>query len=208
VASGILVPSIALLGSLAGRLFFDAASPFTDAGTPLALGCAAVGVIMLIRWFVYHPVPIPGVEPRPTRPSARVLLGVGLVLVANVVVAALRDDPRWSASFVVATLFMLLAPLVVVAAAAIRTIAANALAAAASAAQIVAVVVAMLDGEDIGITSVFALRTGVVGLIALAVAAVVAVFGAVTGVVESDAATDLASDDDADWRWDVDDDDL
>jgi hypothetical protein len=206
VASGILVPSIALLGSLAGALFFDAGSPFTDAGTPLSLGCAAVGVIMLIRWFVYHTVPILGVEPRPTLLSARVLLGVGLALVANVVVDALRDDPRWSASFVVATMFMLLTPLVVVASAAVRTVAANALAAGAAWAQTVAVLVAMLDGEDLDITSVFTLRTGVVGVIALVAAGCVAVFGAVTAVVESDAVVDGASDDDTNWRWDVDDD--
>ena len=72
VASGILVPSIALLGSLAGALFFDSVSPFTDAGTPLSLGCAAVGVAMLLRWFVYQPVPERGVESRPTMMSARV----------------------------------------------------------------------------------------------------------------------------------------
>jgi hypothetical protein len=206
VSSGILVPSIALLGSLSGTLFFDAASPFTDAGTPVALGCAALGVIMLIRWFVYHPVPRSGVELRPTTLSARVLLGIGFVLVANVVIAALRDNPRWSASFVVATMFMLLAPLVVVASAAVRTVAGNALAAGASSAQIVAVSVAMLEGDDVDVTSVFALRTGVVGLVALGAATAVAVFGAITAAVEPDSASDIASDDDAAWRWDVDDD--
>lgn len=206
VATGILVPSIALLGSLAGALFFDSASPFTDAGTPLSLGCAAVGLIMLVRWFVYHPVPIAGVDARPTLVSARVLLGVGLVLVANVAIAALRDDPQWSASFVVATMFMLLTPLVVVASAAVRTVAGNALAAGASAAQIFAVTVTMLDGDNVGVTSVFALRTGLVGLVGLAVATFVAIVGAVSAVVASDSEIDIASDDDADWRWDLDDD--
>jgi len=205
VASGILVPSIALLGSLAGALFFDSVSPFTDAGTPLSLGCAGVGVVMLIRWFVYHPVPLSGVESRPTLLSARVLLGIGSVLVANVAIAAFRDNPQWSSSFVVATMFMLLTPLVVVASAAVRTVAANALAASAASAQIVAVLVAMLDGDDVGVSSVFALRTGVVGLVALGAAAAAAVFGAVTAVVESDSARGLAADDDASWRWDADD---
>jgi len=206
VASGVLVPSIALLGSLAGALFFDAVSPFTDVGTPVALGCAALGVIMLIRWFVYHPAPILDVESRPSLLSARALFAVGLVLVANVVVASLRDDPRWSASFVVATLFMLLVPLVVVASAAVRTVAANALAAGAASAQVVAVVVSMLDGDGVGVASVFALRTGGVGVVALGAAAAVAAFGAVTAVVESDSDPDVTVDDDADWRWAFDDD--
>lgn len=205
VASGILVPPIALLGSLAGALFFDSVSPFTDAGTPLSLGCAAVGVVMLIRWFVYHPVPLSGVESRPTRSSARVLLGIGSVLVVNVGIAALGDSPQWSASFVVATMFMLLTPLVVVVSALVRTVAANALAASAASAQLVAAVVAMLDGDDVGVTSVFALRTGAVGLVALGAAAVAAVFAAFTAVAESDPVPDLVADDDASWRWDVDD---
>ena len=205
-ASGILVSSIALLGSVAGALFFDSVSPFTDAGTPLSLGCAAVGVIMLIRWFVYHPVPVSGVDARPTVVSARVLLGIGVALVANVVIAALGDNPEGSASFIVATTFMLLTPLVVVASAAARTIAGNALAAGASAAQVVAVGVLMLDGDNLGVTSVFALRTGVVGLVGLTAAAAVAVFGAARAVVEPAAVIDTTADDDADWRWVLDDD--
>ena len=205
-ASGILVPSIALLGSVAGALFFDAVSPFTDAGTPLSLGCAAVGVIMLIRWFVYHPVPVSGVDARPAVVSARVLLGIGVALIANVVIAAFDDNPQWSASFIVATMFMVLTPLVVVASAAARTIAGNALAAGASAAQVVAVAVVLLDGDVIGVTSVFALRTGVVGMVGLAAAAVVAGVGAVTAGVESDTEIAVSADDDAAWRWHVDDD--
>ena len=206
VASGLLVPPIALLGSLAGALFFDSVSPFTDAGTPVSLGCAGVGVIMLIRWFVYHPVPISGVDARPTLVSARVLLGIGVALVANVVIDAFGDDPQWSASFIVATMFMLLTPLVVIASAAARTIAGNALAAGAAAAQVVAVAVVMLDGDGVGVTSVLALRTGIVGLVGLTAATVVAVFGAATAAVEPDVAIDLAADDDADWRWAFDDD--
>ncbi len=206
VASGLLVPAIALLGSLAGALFFDAVSPFTDAGTPLSLGCAIVGVVMLIRWFVYAPTPVAAVDTRPTVVSARVLLGIGVALVANVVIAAFGDDPQWSASFIVATMFMLLAPLVVVAAAVVRTVAGNALAAGASAAQLVAVAVVLIDGDGIGVTSVFALRTGVVGLVGLAAAAVVAVVGAMTAGVESDTEVAVSADDDAAWRWHVDDD--
>ncbi len=203
VASGILVPSIALLGSLAGALFFDSVSPFTGAGTPLSLGCAAVGVAMLLRWFVYQPVPKRGVESRPTMTSARVLLGIGSVLVVNVVIAAFRDGPEWSASFVVATMFMLLTPLVVLASAAARTVVANSLAANAASAQFVAVVLTVLFGDQVGVASVFALRTGVVGLVALGAAAVAAVIGMIMAVVESDSASVISVDDDSSWRWDV-----
>jgi hypothetical protein len=205
VATGVLVPGVALCGSLGGALFFDAASPFTDAGVPLAVGAAVIGVVMLIRWFVYHPAPLLGVEPRPTSRSSRVLLGVGLVLVVNVTVKALRDDPAWSLSFVVATAFMLLGPAVVVAAAAARAIAAFAVAAAACFAQIVAVLIARFDDGQIDIDGVLALRTGVVGLIVSAIAAAVAIGGAVMAEIEPDEG-EGASDDDADWRWSVDDD--
>ena len=144
--------------------------------------------------------------PRPTVVSARVLLGIGVVLVANVVIAALGDNPERSASFIVATAFMLLTPLVVVGSATARTIAGNALAAGASAAQVVAVAVLMLDGDGLGVTSVFALRTGIVGLVGLTAATVVAVFGATSAAVEPDAVIDTGSDDDAGWRWALDDD--
>lgn len=205
VATGIVVPALALCGSLGGALFFDAASPFTDAGVPLAVGAAVLGVIMLIRWFVYHPLPLLGVEPRPTIVSARPLLVVGLALAGNVVVGAALDDASWSLSFVVATLFMLLTPLVVITSAFVRTVAANALAAAACLAQVVAVLVARFDDGEVGIGSTLALRTGALGLVALAAAAAVAILGAVNAVVETDPDAGVASDDDADWRWTVDD---
>jgi hypothetical protein len=206
VATGIVVPAAALSGSLAGALFFDAASPFTDAGVPVALGAGLLGVVMIVRWFVYLASPLPGVESRPTSTWARGLAGVGLVLVVNVVVGALGDDPTWSASFVAATGFMLLAPLVVVAAAVARAVAASAVAAAACLAQFVAVVVATVDDGDVGVASTFALRTGVVGLIALPVGAVVAIVGARVGEIDAQLPGDELVADDADWRWAVDDD--
>jgi hypothetical protein len=190
VASGVLVPPIALSGSLGVAVSGLTGSPFADAGTAIALGCAAVGAFRLLHWFVNQAAPISGVELRPTLLSARLLLAAGVVLAVNVVVAALRDDQRWSSSFVVATMFMLLTAFVIIAAAAVRTVVANALAAAASAAQITAVVVAASTARDLGISWDLALRTGVIGLIALAVATGVAVCGAVTGVTESDPATD------------------
>jgi len=143
------------------------------------------------------------VESRPTMMSARVLLGIGSVLVVNVVIAAFRDGPEWSASFVVATMFMLLTPLVVLASAAARTVVANSLAANAASAQFVAVVLTVLFGDQVGVASVFALRTGVVGLVALGAAAVAAVFGMIMAVVESDSASVISVDDDSSWRWDV-----
>lgn len=133
------------------------------------------------------------------------LLGVGLVLVVNVTVKALRDDPTWSLSFVVATAFMLLGPAVVVAAAAARAIAAFVVAAATCFAQIVAVLIARFDDGQIDIDGVLALRTGVVGLIVSAVAAAVAIGGAVMAEIELNEGEGVA-DDDPDWRWSVDDD--
>ena len=202
VATGVLVPAVALCGSLGGALFFDAVSPFTDAGVPLAVGAAVLGVIMLIRWFVYHPLPLLDVEPRPTVPAARSLLVVGLVLVTNVVVGALVDDPSWSMSFVVATMFMLLTPLVVVTTALVRAVTGLAVAAAACVGQVVAVVVAWVV-DDVGVGSTLSLRTGVVGLGGLAVATGIATVGAVTAVVPS--GTAARADDDAAWRWAADD---
>lgn len=178
VASGVLVPPIALSGSLGVAVSRLTGSPFADAGTTIALGCAVAGAIRLLHWFVNQPAPISGIELRPTLLSARVLCATGVVLAVNVVITALRADQRWSASFVVATMFMLLTAFVIIAAAAVRTVVANALAAAASAAQIIAVVVAASTAGDIGISWDLALRTSVVGLVALAVAVGVAVFGA------------------------------
>ena len=206
-ATGMLVPAVALCGPLGGSLFLDAASPFTDAGVPFAVGAALLGIVMIVRWFVYLTPPVPGVEARPTQLLNRVLLAVGLVLVANVVVDALADEPTWSASFVVATTFMLLTPLVVLAAAAARSVASNIVAAASCVAQAVAVVVVTIDDGDVEISSTFALRTGVIGVIALVLGAGVAVVG--TRQTELDDVPTAAfgvADDDADWRWSVDDD--
>ena len=61
----------------------------------------------------------------------------------------------------------------------------------------------MLFGDQVGVASVFALRTGVVGLVALGAAAVAAVFGMIMAVVESDSASVISVDDDSSWRWDV-----
>jgi hypothetical protein len=206
VATGVLVPAVALCGSLAGALFFDAASPFTDAGVPVALGAASLGIVMIVRWFVYLATPLTGVERRPTSRWARALLLVGMVLVVNVVVGALGDDPTWSASFFAATGFMLLAPLVVLAAAVARAVAASVVAATACIAQVVSVTVAMLDDGDVALASTLALRTGIVGLIALPVGAAVAIIGAREAEIEVEVPGDELDADDADWRWTVDED--
>jgi hypothetical protein len=206
VATGTLVPAVALCGSLGASLFLDAASPFTDAGVPLAVAAALLGIVMVIRWFVYATPPVPGVEPRPTELLRRGLLTTGLVLTANVVIAALADDPTWSASFVVSTACLLLAPLVVLAAAAVCSVSSNLVAAGACAAQAVAVVVATLDDGGIEIDSTLALRTGVIGLIALVVGAGVAIAGADRAVIGDEPTVELLDADDPDWRWSVDDD--
>jgi len=204
VATGTLVPAVALCGSLGGALFFDAASPFTDAGAPLAVGAGVLGAMMLIRWFVYHPLSLVDVEPRPTIAASRGLLALGLVFVVNVVVDALADDVAWSMSFVVATSFMLLTPLVVVAAALVRKVNAQAVAGAACVAQLIAVVVARVT-DDLEVGSTLSLRTGAVGLVALAVAAAVAGVGAATAAVDAEPDAPVEFDDDAAWRWTADD---
>jgi len=206
VASGLLVPSIALGGSLAGSLFLDDVSPFTDAGVPLGLAVSAVGIAMIIRWFVYQPSPSVTHDPRPAMRTAQALVVLGALLAVSVFVSALRDDLGWSLSSVVPTLLMMLTPLVVVAAGLFRSVESNALAAAACGSQLVAVVVVRLDDEGVGLDSAFTLRTGVLGLIGLTCASAVAVIGMVG------ATTELAADqgsveptDDASWRWSPDD---
>jgi hypothetical protein len=203
-ATGTLVPAVALSGSLGSSLFLDDASPFTDVGVPLAVGSALLGIAMFVRWFVYlTPVAI-GVDPRPSRLPAHGLLGVGVLLVGNVVVVALLDAPTWSAAFVVSTACMLLGPIVVLAAALARSVESNVLAVAACAAQSVAVVFATLDDGGVEIDSTLALRTGVVGVIALVVGAGIAIVGADRAVVDDTPSTDEI--DDPDWRWSADDD--
>jgi len=208
VATGILVPSVALAGSVAASLFFDAASPFTDAGVPVTLAVATVGLVMLLRWFIYQPTPVPGVELRPPVQLAGVLLATGAVLAGNVVVSAVRDDDPWSLPFALSTALMLLTALVVIAAGLVRSIEANLLAAAACVAQFVAVVVVLVFEGDDGVAlaeSATTMRTGVVGLVALAAAATIAVLGSQRprlDVARPEAS--LVADDTA-WRWSADD---
>lgn len=203
IATGVLVPSIALAGSLAGALFLDDASPFTDAGVPLTLAVALGGVIMLVRWFVYSPPPVAGEELQPPPTSAVALLVIGVVLVVNVVVSVVRGDAGWSLSSFVSTVFMLSTPAIVIAAGLVRSVRANVLTAAACVAQIIDVFVVRLDSTDIGFDSEFTLRTGVVGLVGLAAASGVAVIGAVRPQRAPVTPTSQATDDAA-WRWSFD----
>jgi hypothetical protein len=202
-ATGVLVPTVALGGSLAGALFLDAASPFTDAGVPLTLAAAVLGLVMLVRWFVYQPSPLPGRDRRPPVVSGRALVGLGVVLVANVLVNTVRDDVGWSSSTVVATAFMLIAPAVVLTAGLVRSVGAAILATASCVAQSVAVIVVLLEDGDVQIDSSLALRTGVVGLVVMigaAAAAVVGVRGATVDIDERPGPRD-----DESWRWSADD---
>ena len=205
-ATGVLVPAVAFAGSVAASLFFDVTSPFTDAGVPLTLAAGALGLVMLVRWFVYQPTPVPGRDPRPTRQSATALSLMGLALAAVVVVDAVRDDVPWSLPFALATALMMLTALVVVVAGLVRSTGANVLAAAACLAQFAAVVVVERDDADSGAVvlaeSATTIRTGAVGLIVLVVAAALAIAGAVRprlDVVEERSTTD-----DAAWRWSAD----
>lgn len=208
-ATGVLVPSVALGGSVAGSLFFDAASPFTDAGVPATLAASTVGLVMLLRWFIYEPVPAEGVDPRPPPQLARILVVLGAALALNVVVSAARDDDGWSLPFALSTALMLLPAVVVLAAGLVRSIAANLLAAAGCAAQFVAVVVVLAVEDDIdgvGLAeSATTMRTGAIGLALLAATAVVAVVGALDPRLDSGGENAAVASDDVAWRWTADD---
>ncbi|WP_040492608.1 hypothetical protein [Ilumatobacter nonamiensis] len=209
VATGLLVPSVALAGSVAAALFFDAASPFTDVGVPVTLAAAAIGLIMLLRWFVYQPTPIVGVDLRPNRVSAVVLVALGVALAANVAVSAVSDDDPWSLPFAMSTALMMLTAAVVVAAGFVRSDEANVLAATACAAQLLAVIVVrVVEPSDSGVglaESATTLRTGAVGLVLLAAAAGVAIFGAAVSRLDPAVADGPDATDDAAWRWSADD---
>lgn len=207
VATGVLVPSVAFAGSVASSLFFDAASPFTDAGVPLSLAAASLGLVMLVRWFVYQESPVPGREPRPTVPLAGGLSLAGLVLALVVVVDAIRDEDPWSLPFALSTALMLLTALVVIVAGLVRSIGANVLAAAACIAQFAAVIVVEVDdvasGGVVLAESATTIRTGTAGLVVLALTTTIAILGAAQPRVDTvdDARTTT---DDAAWRWSAD----
>ena len=206
IATGIVLPGVALAGSLGGALFFDASSAFADIGVPAAMISALLGVVMIARWFVYHPVPLLDVEARPTSVVARILLGIGVLLILNVAIAAVLDASRWSISIGFSTFVMLLVPTVVVIAAIVRTTPAFVLMAAAASAQLVAVLVARIEESGLGLGSELALRTGAIGLVGLAAAAGVAIIGVrLADLDDTDRyGSDEAVADDESWRWSAD----
>jgi|GEM_PF-4115186 len=204
VATGLLVPSIALIGSISVSIFLDESSAFADGGVALSLFAAGVGVVMTVRWFVYHPAPLLGDEPRPIVPVTWALVGAAVVASALVGANAVDSNGSWSVQFVAQLALALAVPAVLVGAATTRTHDAMVLAAAAAAAQVVAVVVSRNDTPEaaaaIAVDSSSALWVGVPGLVALAAGAVVGAVGAQRR--ELDELVAITDDDSADWRWD------
>ena len=197
-AAGVLAPSVAFAGSLSLALLLDDDSAFADVGVAVTLGAAFLGAVTLLRWFVYHPVDLIGDESRPSRPSALVVAGCGILLGMSTLIAAIADRTSWSAAFVLGTSAMLTVALSVIGAGVLRTRPAMALAGSACIAQIVAVAVVKAEQSNLPLDSRLVLRSGVVGLVACAAgAAAGAVAWARHGVDQDPVITD----DDADWRW-------
>lgn len=200
-ATGVLVPGAALAGSLSVLLFLDSSSAFANTGVTISIGAAFVVSIAVVRWFVYHPVPLLSSEPRPPQLLSRVVAALGVVFIANVLAFGLDTDK--SLAWAGQTIALLLAPFVVISAALARSVPAASLAAGAAGAQVTAVLVAKAEQSDLTFDSDLLLRTGLPGLVLL-VAMVAAVAVCVRSAAVDDD-TDVPADDDASWRWSVDD---
>lgn len=199
-ATGVLAPAIALAGSLSIALFLDAASAFADVGVAISLGAALLGAVMLVRWFVYHPLSLLGDEARPQRAGSLGLAAVGAALAVVVVVSGLGDGT--GLAWVAQTAGMLVLPAVLTMSGLIRTVPAVVLAAAAAAAQIVAVVVVKFDQPTLQWDSDLVLRTGIIGLVGSGIAVVLSVVS-IVGASPDDVSFEI--DDDEPWRWAADD---
>jgi len=197
VATGMLAPAIAFAGSIALSLFLNESSAFADAGVAVSLGAALVGVSMLVRWFVYHPADVAADESRPTVGISWTVGAVGAMIGLVIGVTAVIDAGSVSSSFVGQTLLMLIVPLAIAVSALVRTRSAMALAAAGAAAQIVGVVAVRIE-LVLPLDSELTLRTGVVGIAMMTIAAGLCVFGFTRHTVDD---TQRPDDDDADWRW-------
>jgi hypothetical protein len=200
IATGVLAPGIALAGSLSMSLFLDEASAFADVGVAISLGAALLGLVMFVRWFVYHPLSLLGDEARPRRAVSLGLTVVGAALAASVVVTGLGDGV--GLAWVGETAAMLFVPVLLMVSGPIRTVPAVGLAAAAAAAQILAVAVVKVEQSEIEWDSDLMLRTGVLGLFGLILAVVLAVVS-IHGASPDDLVVEI--DDDESWRWSVDD---
>ncbi|MGB3736201.1 MAG: hypothetical protein WA964_14680 [Ilumatobacter sp.] len=203
VATGIATPGFALAGSLGASLLLSEASAFADAGVAISITASFIGIVMLVRWFVYHPIPLLGDQTRPVPRSGHALIALGGLLAVILLVSTVSGDTSWSTASVGQTVLMSTVAAVVAAAGVTRTIAAAWLACAASAAQLVAVLVVKAEQSTIPFDSDLVLRTGPAGLVALAVTAAASSFAAVRVAV--DVEPDVVEDDTAPWRWNVDD---
>lgn len=198
LATGILAPAVAFGGSLAVSLFLNESSAFADAGVAVSLGAAFIGVAMLLRWLVYHPAGVLADESRPTPRVSLAVVAVGVTTGIVIVVGGVIDDGSWSPQFVCQTMLIVMVPLLIAACGVVRTRAAMALAVGAAVAQIIGVVVVRAEQSSLPLDSDLMLRTGLVGIVLLCLAAGLCGRGFVRHAVDEVTA---ASDDDADWRW-------
>ncbi len=199
-ATGVLGPGIALAGSLSVSLFLDDDSAFADVGVAVSLVAALLGTVMLVRWFVYHPLSLLVDERRPLRALSYGAAAVGLVLVAVVVLTGIDDG--LGAAWFGQTAALLTVPAVVVGGSLVRTVPSAVLVGSAAVTQIVAVLVVKLERSAVALDSDLTLRTGVVGLLGLG-ATVALAAGAVVRSAPDDAPSQI--DDDESWRWSSDD---
>ena len=214
IATGVLAPGMAFAGSLSIELFLGDTAAFADVGVAVSLATAVLGVVMLLRWFVYHPLSWSPDEQRPFRPTSTALAAVGGALGLWVVVAGLRDG--FGLSWVATSMFMLLVPATLVVGGLTRTLPALAVAAASATAQLASVILVTsqestfsfeestfsFDESTISLDSALVLRTGVVGLCGLVAAVVLAVVSMARSVPDEPVA---ASDGEESWRWSADD---
>ncbi len=203
VATGIVAPGFALAGSLGASLLLSDESAFADVGVAISFGASLLGIVMLVRWFVYHPMPLLGDQSRPVPLAGHALWALGILVIATLLVTTFVGDTSWSSASVGQTLLLSTVGVVVLVAGVSRTIPAAWLACAACASQIVAVLVVKAEQSSIPLDSDLVLRTGVVGIVALAATAAVAAVGALRVAV--DPAPDLEDDDAEPWRWSTED---
>jgi len=198
-ATGIVTPGFALAGSLGGSLLLSEASAFADVGVAISIGASLAGVVMLVRWFVYHPLPLLGDQSRPVPRAGQVLILLGGVLAAILLVTTFVGDTSWSSATFGQTAVLLLVAVVVVSSGLTRTIPSAWLACAACASQVVAVFVVKAEQSTIPFDSDLVLRTGVVGLVALTIT------GGVAAIAATRVAVDVEPEPGAEgaesWRW-------
>lgn len=202
-ATGIVTPGFALAGSLSISLLLSEASAFADSGVAVSVGAWLLGVVMLVRWFVYHPMPLLGDQLRPPPAAGLALAGLGVMSIVVLLVTTIAGDTQWSAASVGQTVVLAMVALVVLAAAVTRTIPAAWLAGAACASQVVAVFAVKAEQSTIPFDSDLVLRTGLPGLVVLTLTAVVAFVAAARPAV--DPTPEFDADDTESWRWDLDD---